>query len=663
MHNEKQKRPLKIAYQNYYDKVLGGWMGKSLGGVIGAPFENHKMYGQKTEDNIWPDTLAINDDLDIQVVWLEAMQERGLYLSSRDLAEYWQDRCYHNYCEYGFFLNNIQRGISAPLSGTWNNSFFVESEGCPIRSEIWGFVCPGNPQLAADYARLDGQLDHGGISIEIEQFLSAAAAWAFVTNDLDAILKAGSSVISSDSSVVLVVAEVQAICKKYPEVYDAWRMIIRRYGDRDASKAITNFAIVLMALFLGKSDFKKTICICVNSGWDTDCTAATAGALLGAIGGTKGLPGDWLSKLGGNLICGVEVKHKTAPLTDFALETCLIGIEITACRNKAIEIVNAPQIAIRNRPEPRISMEAEYPETPVLWNQKSTPLNLVVRNPTAQNIEACLCLEMPANVQYDKFVSAMKLAPGQKQVVKLNVHRRMTDTWLPDKNLFLARLVSKESKEITRLTFGLGGARQWLIYGPYWDMWDKTRNKICPYRNAEINCNPSAIGYNDYYNQHVRADHPYLNESRLFQEDIPEELPLHLELGEDLITDQKTGGFKGQACYYFVRTIRSPGLVGKATLVVGRSGPCRIWFDGQQLVQYDNMRGWAPDENIECMLTGHTQRLVVKFIRLTDVMSFSLLFCGHGDPEKKRGVSIFADCLEDLPNSIRQSADQSVVFV
>ena len=149
MHKRKPEMKTALTYQDYYDKVLAGWLGKSLGGVIGAPFENHKMFGHETEDNIWPDALAINDDLDIQVVWLEAMQERGLYLSSRDLAEYWQDRCYHNYCEYGFFLNNIQRGISAPLSGIWNNSFYVESEGCPIRSEIWGFVCPGNPGITA----------------------------------------------------------------------------------------------------------------------------------------------------------------------------------------------------------------------------------------------------------------------------------------------------------------------------------------------------------------------------------------------------------------------------------------------------------------------------------------------------------------------------------
>ena len=44
--------------------------------------------------------------------------------STDDLAEFWQDRCWYNFAEYGVFLNNVQRGIRPPLSGTWNNRFF-----------------------------------------------------------------------------------------------------------------------------------------------------------------------------------------------------------------------------------------------------------------------------------------------------------------------------------------------------------------------------------------------------------------------------------------------------------------------------------------------------------------------------------------------------------
>ena len=184
-----------INYNDYLEKIYAGWMGKSIGGTIGAPMENHKVRMNFTHDELWPKTIMPNDDLDLQIVWLEALQELGIWLESDDLAKFWQGRSWYNFCEYGVFLNNFQRGIHPPLSGTWNNRFYFESEGCPIRSEIWGLVCPGNPVLAADYARKDAQLDHGGASVLCEMFLAAAEAAAFFDNDLDRVLDTGLSVL------------------------------------------------------------------------------------------------------------------------------------------------------------------------------------------------------------------------------------------------------------------------------------------------------------------------------------------------------------------------------------------------------------------------------------------------------------------------------------
>ena len=68
------KTVLTLNYHDYYDKVLAGWIGKSLGGLVGAPYENHKQFNQVTPETLWPTILFPNDDLDIQVVWLEAQK-------------------------------------------------------------------------------------------------------------------------------------------------------------------------------------------------------------------------------------------------------------------------------------------------------------------------------------------------------------------------------------------------------------------------------------------------------------------------------------------------------------------------------------------------------------------------------------------------------------
>ena len=44
----------------------------------------------------------------------------------------------------------------------WNNNYFKDCMGSPIRSEIWACLAPGCPEVAARYAFLDAIVDHGG---------------------------------------------------------------------------------------------------------------------------------------------------------------------------------------------------------------------------------------------------------------------------------------------------------------------------------------------------------------------------------------------------------------------------------------------------------------------------------------------------------------------
>ena len=640
-----------LAYSRYRDKVLAGWIGKSFGGVIGARLENHKELKNLPIEEVWPEGKMIpNDDLDLQVVWLEAMQERGLYLTSDDLQEFWQDRCWYFFCEYGIFLNNVQRGIAPPLSGTWNNRFFKHSEGCPIRSDIWGFVAAGNPRLAAELAQLDGQLDHGSISIQAEQFLSAASAQAMVTDDLEEALSAGLSVIPEESPIARAVHRVREINRQYPDERQAWRVMIREFGNRNANDAITNHALTLLALFAGKGDIKRTLHLCANFGWDTDCTASTAGALLGALQGTAGMPEDWLGKLGKNLICGINVKHRNATLAEFAEDTCRIGVEMAAARNRAVQFFDAPPVVVRSKPDPRITLEVEYVGEPVLWKSRETKVIVRIHNPRDSEQQGALRIIAPDGVELKVDSSPSTIAQRSALEVTATVRSKNPDGWIADKNLFHATWEFSGKIGAERV-FGLGGARQWQVYGPYWDMWDKTANAICPYCNDQFVAGPfMAELTGDCYNEYVRLDSPYLDEAALLAGDLAQEVPLLLETGEDYLNATDLGGFHGQACYYLVRTFRSRRPDLDVNLLIGRTGPYRAWLDGVELGSSDKMRGYAmlDDANHRMRLTGSPQRLVIKLVRLTDAYDFSLFFIGRGDPEYKRGISNIVDCLEDF---------------
>ena len=62
----------------FRDRVNAGWLGKNIGGTLGMPFEG------KTEPNdisfytkIDAGNPAANDDPDLQILWLKAMEENN----------------------------------------------------------------------------------------------------------------------------------------------------------------------------------------------------------------------------------------------------------------------------------------------------------------------------------------------------------------------------------------------------------------------------------------------------------------------------------------------------------------------------------------------------------------------------------------------------------
>ena len=57
---------------------------------------------------------------------------------------------------------------------------------------------------------------------------------------------------------------------------------------------INNAALVIMGLLYSGLELEPAICLTVMGGWDTDCTGATAGSIVGAIRGAKALPAKWV---------------------------------------------------------------------------------------------------------------------------------------------------------------------------------------------------------------------------------------------------------------------------------------------------------------------------------------------------------------------------------
>jgi len=166
-------------FKDYKDRVRACWLGKNIGGSLGTPFECHRgVFDVDYYTYDYSKGALPNDDLDLQLVWLNAAEKYGKMLNSEILGEYWISYIVADVSEYGMGKNNMSMGILPPVSG-WYNNPFRNSCGCFIRSEIWACLAPGHPEIAVKYAYEDGICDHSDEGLYAEIFCAALQSGIF----------------------------------------------------------------------------------------------------------------------------------------------------------------------------------------------------------------------------------------------------------------------------------------------------------------------------------------------------------------------------------------------------------------------------------------------------------------------------------------------------
>ena len=138
------------------------------------------------------------DDMDLQLVWLVAMEEQGVNIDAKCLGDYWTHYITPYWAEYGNCKMNLPAGLEPPFSGTFHNPY-KDSCGAYIRSEIWACMAPGRPDIAVQYAYEDALVDHGeGEGLYAEIFCAAMESAAFVESDLRRLMDIGLSYLPED---------------------------------------------------------------------------------------------------------------------------------------------------------------------------------------------------------------------------------------------------------------------------------------------------------------------------------------------------------------------------------------------------------------------------------------------------------------------------------
>jgi len=265
--------------------------------------------------------MARDDDIDYTILNLKLVEENGLEFSTEDVAQEWLSNLPYQMVYVGArqAYSNLVRGLKSPATAIYRNPF-REFIGPQIRADLFGYITPANPELAASLAYKDACLSHTKNGIYGEMFIAAVISAALVSNDLEKVIKAGLSQVPENSRLTEVVKNVTSWSKKANGWQEVWKRVMEQYGEYHVVHTLPNLAFVLLALIWGELDFRKTISIAVMCGHDTDCNGATAGSILGALKGTKGIPEEMSRPLNDRIKSAV-LGYSDVKISDLARRT------------------------------------------------------------------------------------------------------------------------------------------------------------------------------------------------------------------------------------------------------------------------------------------------------------------------------------------------------
>ena len=357
----KAQLPHSLSEADLYNRLLGGWLGRAAGCLLGKPIERHPRSAirEMLESNgNWPlhdywtqegmpqevlgkypwkrrlgfeslreniECMPEDDDLNYTMLNLHVLETHGYAFDSSDICTEWVTKmpAFQVFTSDRVAYFNILSGLNPPETATFMNPF-REWIGAQIRADLWGYVSPANPAQAAELAWRDARLSHTRNGIYGEMFFAALIANAFVESDIRRLVESALAHIPKESRL----AQAINIVLGLPVGSMEWEKIVdeiyAHFGAYHWVHTINNAALAVAALLAGNGDFEQTICNAVMGGWDTDSNGATVGSVIGIMRGTNSLPGKWIDPLNGRLRSSVG-GFDNAQFTDLAQRTLAVS--------------------------------------------------------------------------------------------------------------------------------------------------------------------------------------------------------------------------------------------------------------------------------------------------------------------------------------------------
>jgi len=360
-----RKLPLELSDAELYDKMLGAWLGRAAGCMLGIPCEGMskgairnaaRAFGQRYPLNdYWRldpkpasssgkhygltprskflkgniDRIGTDDDLTYTLLGLLIFEDYGIDFTTQDVGEAWLRYLPMACTAERVALDNLRKGIQPPKTARVDNPY-QEWIGADIRSDPWGYAAPGLPEVAAEFAYRDASVSHIMNGTYGEMFFSAAIAAAFALDDVEEVLRVALSEIPRNCRTAKTLKEAIAWCRRDGDWEETTDRILKKYAGMAGAHTLNNAALTVAGLLYGKGSYERTIALTVMGGVDTDCTGATAGSIVGAVLGAKRLPRKWIRPLGGRAESYIIGRRRWRS-SDIACRFCRVAAQVRDC--------------------------------------------------------------------------------------------------------------------------------------------------------------------------------------------------------------------------------------------------------------------------------------------------------------------------------------------
>jgi hypothetical protein len=309
-----------------------------IGQWTGLQFE-HKVASALTNTPFrpLPGYAPIDDDYYYEMVAIRAFEKYGIHLTVEELGRQWLENNAGSWGSSEQALLLLKSGVKPPDTGSPRFNKLWWTIGPQFSSDVYGALNPGMPNEAAALARRLGHINGYAEGTDGAVFVAGMISLGFIESDPKKIVRKATQLISKLSPYRQCLDLVISMAEAGSAPQEIFRAIDERWGIEypATNNAVLNGAIVATSVWFGKGDFAATENLAFSAAdfSDTDCNAANAASVVGAMKGLSAFPADLVASLNDKIYGATMGPRELKPLvdesiSDLARRTTIIGERI-----------------------------------------------------------------------------------------------------------------------------------------------------------------------------------------------------------------------------------------------------------------------------------------------------------------------------------------------